>query len=89
VAAVVLLHNVGYIWIKKRHQFLERAAPTEQLIAFARRTPGPIWIQCFPRNHYIVEEAVHLGGGHSAADVIWDEAEAKRRQAAVFCYRER
>ena len=89
VAAVVLLHNVGYIWIKKRHQFLERAAPTEQLIAFARRTPGPIWIQCFPRNHYIVEEAVHLGGGHSAADVIWDEAEAMRRQAAVFCYRER
>ena len=88
VAAVVLFHNVGYIWIKKRHQFLERAEPTEQLIAVARRTPGPIWIQCFPRNHYIAEEAVHLGAGHPASDVIWDEAEGKRRQAAVFCYRE-
>jgi hypothetical protein len=89
VAAVVLLHNVGYIWIKKRHQFQERAAPTEQLIAAARQTPGPIWVQCFPRNHYIAEEAVHLGGGHPASDVIWDEAEAQRLHATVFCYRER
>jgi hypothetical protein len=89
VAVAVLLHNVGYVWIKKRHQFLERAAPTEQLIAVARRTPGPIWIQCFPRNHFIAEEAVHLGGGHPASDVIWDEANAQRLHAAVFCYRER
>jgi hypothetical protein len=89
MAAVVLLHNVGYIWIKKRHQFAERAAPTDQLIAVARRTPGPIWIQCFPRNHYIAEEAVHLGGGHPASDVIWDEATAQRLHATVFCYREK
>jgi hypothetical protein len=89
VAAVVLFHNVGYIWIKKRHQFLERAAPTEQLIAVARRTPGPIWIQCFPRNHYIAEEAVHLAAGHPASDVIWDEAKARQLHAAVFCYRAR
>jgi hypothetical protein len=88
VAAVVLLHNVGYIWIKKRHQFVERAAPTEQLIAVARRTPGPIWIQCFPRNHYIAEEAIHLGGGHAASDAVWDEATAQRLHATVFCYRE-
>jgi hypothetical protein len=88
VTAVVLLHNIGYLWTKKRHQFLERAAPTEQLIAFAKRTRGAIWVQCFPRNHYIVEEAVHLGAGHDRSDVIWDEAEAKRRGAAVFCYRE-
>jgi len=27
-----VLHNVGYLWTKKRSQFLERAAPTEQLI---------------------------------------------------------
>ncbi|HEX3747724.1 MAG TPA: hypothetical protein VHW09_27500 [Bryobacteraceae bacterium] len=88
VTAIVLVHNVGYLWTKKRHQFLERAAPTEQLISFARRTPGPIWVQCFPRNRFIAQEAVHLGAGHDPSDVIWDEAEAKRRGAAVFCYRE-
>lgn len=89
-AAVVLLHNIGYLWIRKRSQFLERAAPTEQLIALARRTPGPIWVRCFPRNHFIAEEAAHLGAGYAPSDLIWDEAEAARRQAtAVFCYEER
>jgi hypothetical protein len=90
VAAIVLLHNVGYLWIRKRSQYLERAAPTEQLIALARRTPGPIWVRCFPRNHFIAEEAVHLGAGYAPSDLIWDEAEAMRRHAAaVFCYAER
>jgi hypothetical protein len=89
VAVVVLLHNVGYLWTKKRSQFLERAAPTEQLIEMARRTPGPIWVRCFPRNRFIAEEAVHLGAGHAPSDLVWDEAEAMRRQAAVFCYEER
>ncbi|MEI9970791.1 MAG: hypothetical protein WDO73_01370 [Ignavibacteriota bacterium] len=27
VAALVLIHNVGYLWTKKRAQFEERAAP--------------------------------------------------------------
>jgi hypothetical protein len=89
VAAVVLVHNVGYLWTKKRSQFLERAAPTEQLIALARQTHGPIWVRCFPRNHFIAEEAAHLGAGYAPSDLIWDEAEAARRQAkAVFCYPE-
>jgi len=87
VIAVFAL-SLGTLWLKKRRQFQERAAPTEQVIAVARRTPGPIWIQCFPRNHYIAEEAIHLGGGHPASDAIWDEATAQRLHATVFCYRE-
>jgi len=89
VAALVLLHNLGYLWTKKRNQFLERAAPTEQLIAFARRTPGPIWIRCFPRNSFIAQEAAHLGAGVAVSDLVWDEAEAARRNAKQFCYNER
>jgi hypothetical protein len=89
LVALVVLHNVGYLWTKKRGQFLERAAPTEQLIALARRTPAPVWVRCFPRNRFIAEEAVHLGAGYAPTDLIWDEAEAIRRHAtAVFCYRE-
>jgi hypothetical protein len=86
VTALVLLHNVGYLWTKKRNQFLERAAPTGQLIAFARRNPGPIWIRCFPRNSFIAQEAAHLGGGVAVSDLVWDEAEAARRNAKEFCY---
>jgi hypothetical protein len=89
VAALVLLHNIGYLWTKKRSQFLERAAPTEQLIALARRTPGPIWVRSFPRNRFIAEEAVHLGAGYAPGNLVWSEDDAiKHRAAAEFSYRE-
>src|ERR1017187_5781260 len=32
--ALMLLHNTVYLWTKKRAQFVERAAPTDQLIGF-------------------------------------------------------
>lgn len=90
LCAAILLHNVGYLWIKKRRQYLERAEPTQELIALAQRTNGPIYVKCFPRPRPIAEEAVHLGAGKPAADVIWDAAEARARGATVtFCYTER
>ena len=88
-AAVALLANVGYLWTRKRAQFLERAAPTEQLIALARRTTGPIWVRCFPRNAYIAQTAVQLGAGRPPSILVWSEAEAIRLGATEFCYRER
>ncbi len=89
LAVVVLLSNVGYIWTRKRAQFIARAAPTEQLIQVARQAQGPIWVRCFPRVPYIAEEAVELGAGRSPSDLIWSESEAeKRRPSAVYCYQE-
>jgi hypothetical protein len=90
VAVAVLLGNIGYLWTKKRSQFLARAGPTEELIQLARRTDGPIWVRCFPRVPYIAQEAVHMAAGRAPSTLIWSEAEAERRPpAAVFCYRER
>jgi hypothetical protein len=90
VCAALLLHNVGYLWIKKRRQYLERAEPTQELIALARRTNGPIYVKCFPRPRPIAEEAVHLGAGKPAGEVIWDAQEAQARgAAATFCYQEK
>jgi hypothetical protein len=87
VAAIMLLTNVGYLWTKKRAQFLARAEPTEQLIKLARETDGPIWVRCFPRVDYIAQEAVHMAAGRSPSSLIWSEAEAERRKpAAEFCY---
>jgi len=89
VCILVLAHNLGYLWIKKRRQFLERAQPTEELIAFARRSSGPIYIACFPRTHIIAEDTVRLALGEGAT-VIWDEEEARARGVkAGFCFRER
>jgi len=86
VCALLLVHNTGYLWIKKRAQFLERADPTEQLIAFGKQTAGPIYIQCFPRPGLIAQEAVHLGAGKMVSDVIWNSEEAKQRGATAWCY---
>jgi hypothetical protein len=67
---------------------LQRAQPTEELIAFARRSSGPIYIACFPRVPIIAEDAVHLAMGE-AAIVIWDEKQARTSGVKPFCYRER
>lgn len=90
LAVIALIHNVGYLWTKKRAQFVERAQPTEQLIQLAKEKGGPIWVQCFPRPLLIAQEALHLGAGLPPEDVILTEAgAAARKPAAVFCYRQR
>jgi len=86
VLALMLLHNTAYLWIKKKAQFVERAAPTDQLIEFARRNPGAIWMQCFPLPSIVAEEAVRLATGRPPADLVWSEVAARQRSAAAFCY---
>jgi hypothetical protein len=84
---VILLHNVWFLWTRKRQQFLERARPTEQLIAAARNTSGPIYVRCFPRPPIIGDAAVKLALNKPPGTLIWDEEEARRRTpAATFCY---
>ena len=83
VCALLLIHNVAYLWTKKRAQFLERAAPTEQLIALVRKTNGPVYVQCFPRPPLVADWAVRLTTGRT--DLLWDAAQSNRA-AATFCY---
>jgi hypothetical protein len=90
IAALVLLINIGYLWTRKRSQFIERAEPTGQLIRLARQTEGTIWVRCFPRNSFIAKEAVHLGAGRDPSILLWSEEEAARHKpSATFCYTER
>src|SRR5215475_9233800 len=89
ILLLILSHNVGYLWTKKRHQFLERAQPTERLIALARSVNGPIFVKCFPPNlaptH--AEAALELILNKPADTLIWSEEEARKRPpAATFCY---
>ncbi len=84
ICAAIVIENVGYLWTKKRAQFLARAAPTEQLIALARSTNGPIYVECFPRPRLVADWAVRLSTGKE--DLIWDPA-GRTKAAATFCYR--
>ena len=86
VFALMLLHNTVYLWTKKRAQFVERAAPTEQLIHFVRGTPGAIWVRCFPLAAITAEQAVRLATGRSPSDLVWSAGAAREREAAAFCY---
>uniref|UniRef100_Q01NG2 Glycosyltransferase RgtA/B/C/D-like domain-containing protein n=1 Tax=Solibacter usitatus (strain Ellin6076) TaxID=234267 RepID=Q01NG2_SOLUE len=86
--ALVVIQNTVILWTKKRAQFVERAAPTSELIEVARSTPGAIWVRCFPLPPVDAEEAVRLGAGRRPADLVWDEQAARVRGAAAFCYRE-
>ena len=86
--ALMLVVNAGILWTRKRSQFVERAAPTEALIDFARKTPGPVWVECFPLPPFVGGEAIHLVLGRSASDLVWAESVARERGAAGFCYRD-
>jgi hypothetical protein len=90
VLFVVLAANIGILWVRKREAFLRRAAPTERLIALARKTGGPIWVRCFPRPPIVAEAALQLTLGLPPSALIWSEKElAGRRPASVFCYEKR
>jgi hypothetical protein len=91
VAAAVVVAlgvNIGVVWVRKRRQFMDRAAPTEQLIRAAHIYGGPIWVQCFPRNHWIAEAAVYWRAGFPPSALVWSAEEARQRKVkAVFCFR--
>ena len=80
--AVMLLHNAGYLWTKKREQFIERSAPTAALITVAQRTHRRIWVRCFPLPRIVAEEAVRLGAGRPANALVWSPEDG----AVPFCY---
>jgi hypothetical protein len=90
LVSAMLLHNVGYLWTKKRAQFVQRAEPTERLIRLAKEAEGTIWVRCFPRTDWIAKEAVHLATGKPATVLVWSADEAKATGAqTVFCYQEK
>jgi hypothetical protein len=88
VIAVVLVTNIGYLWTKKRRQFLDRAAPTEALIAIASKTNGPIYMRCYPAPPIVYEAAVRVRTGKPESILLWDAPKASR-PAAEFCWGKR
>jgi hypothetical protein len=77
---IVLATNIGYIWTKKRQQFIDRAAPVEALVALAQKTNGPIYMRSFPDPQMVYESAMRMRVRKPVL-LIWDEA--SRSQAAV------
>jgi len=86
VVAVVLMHNIGYLWTRKRTQYLERAEPTEALIALARRANGPIYVHRFPYPEVVARGAVVLGAEKPAESVIWEPWQDNSRSLTDYVF---
>jgi hypothetical protein len=71
---LLAVHHTGYIWLKKRGQYLERAAATEHLLHIARRHSGPIYITCFPYTRDVAEKAIEIELGHPSHRLVWSAA---------------
>jgi len=75
LAVAILAHQCVYLWTRKQHQYLVRAAPTEALLQLAREHDGPIRLGCFPYDRSVAEmtlkvnftERELLSAGGSAA----------------------
>ena len=88
--AIVLLHNCGMLWGRKRGQFLDRAEPTARIIELARQTHGDIWVRCFPRAPIVADSAVALGAPEFEGKLIWEQVlDPGAEPKAVVCIDER
>jgi len=87
LVALLVISNIGFLWIKKHKQFLARAAPTDQLVSLAKSARSPLWVRCFPYPRGVAEDAVHLMLGPAAPRLAWSAEEARTIHAGEeFCY---
>jgi hypothetical protein len=71
VAMLVILQNYTYLWTKKQRQFADRAAPTQDLVEFSKRNPGPIYVKCFPYGAEVAELALLIEANDSPTRLRW------------------
>jgi hypothetical protein len=79
LVALLVAHQISYLWTRKHRQYLERAEPTERLIRFARSRSGPIHVECFPYTGEVAESAVTLAVGPRGLPVYINRGSAPRR----------
>lgn len=90
IIVIMFAANIGYLWTKKRQQFLARAEPTEQLLRFVADRPGKVFVECFPRPPIIGDTAVELKLGRKLGTLVWDKEKAfEISPDNTFCYKDK
>jgi glycosyltransferase involved in cell wall biosynthesis len=82
-AAVIALHQAGYVSFVKYEQYLQRAQPTENLLRAAHQSGGPIYAKCFPYSRVIAEFALKLR--RENAELVTGPGARTRPGAIDFC----
>jgi hypothetical protein len=60
LAVAMVVHNTGYLWIRKLPQYQERAAVTERFLEFAANQTKPIRVACFEVSPVVARLAAEL-----------------------------
>lgn len=90
LAAVIIVHNIAYLWTRKQAQFLELAAPTERLVDFAAQVEGPVFVHCFPYGMETAQWAVELRLHKQAYPMISGRSLSEiQDRSNVFCWNPR
>jgi hypothetical protein len=86
LAAIIVTHNCVYLWVRKQAQFLDLAAPTEQLVVFASSVEGPVYVHCFPYGFEAAERAVEIRLHKRAYPVLSGRSLSEfKNRSNVFC----
>jgi len=85
LALLMVGHNSGYLWWKKLPQYVERAAPTEELIRVARSVDGPVFVECFPYAPEVAWRALEIAAGRDRSTTVFDPSRGRHLRAR-YCY---
>jgi hypothetical protein len=86
IAAVMILHQSGYLWTVKHRQYALRAAPTEELIRVGSQGAERIYVKCFPYGLEVAELALELRLERSPKELLVTGSAAQNHPNAVdFC----
>lgn len=68
-AGLMFVHNIGYLWLVKHPQYVQRAAATSALLDYARTHGRPIELECFPYSPVVAQYAVEIEFGWQTTDI--------------------
>jgi len=86
VAVMIVSYHCVYLWTKKYHQFVERAAPTERLVEFARNTSDAVYVRCFPYDKSVAELALEFRINSNVRPVlVFSKSEGRSSDAINLC----
>lgn len=71
LAAILIAHHCGYLWTKKRQQFLARAEATETILNLARAGVDQIYVRCFPYGPEVAEAALRVALNKPTSMLVW------------------
>lgn len=84
ISAALVIHQCGYLWLRKSNQYANRAMPTEQLVRLGTQSGRPIHAKCFPYSPIVADVALLLTSPHRPVFLIGSEA-ARHADSIDFC----